>query len=89
MSLKALDIDYIDLYLLHWPQAGLPFGTLFCYISASFEDDERRQVEGWNTDGKIFPPDQSPTFVETWLKMEKLLETGASPFANVRLVRHS
>ncbi|QRV98081.1 aldo/keto reductase family protein [Ceratobasidium sp. AG-Ba] len=52
-SLKALDIDYIDLYLMHWPMARLG-----------------------GRDGKICQPEESPTFVETWLAMEKLLGTG-------------
>ncbi|CAE6466506.1 unnamed protein product [Rhizoctonia solani] len=52
-SLKELDIEYIDLYLMHWPMARL--GSL---------------------EGKVYQPEESPTFVETWLAMEKLLETG-------------
>jgi len=49
-SLKALDIGYIDLFLMHWPQAI--------------------------RDGQKISPDESPTFVETWLDMEKLVDTG-------------
>ncbi|KDN37179.1 hypothetical protein RSAG8_10311, partial [Rhizoctonia solani AG-8 WAC10335] len=52
-SLKELDIEYIDLYLIHWPMARL--GSM---------------------EGKVYQPEESPTFVETWLAMEKLLETG-------------
>ncbi|CAE6490349.1 unnamed protein product [Rhizoctonia solani] len=52
-SLMALGLDYIDLYLMHWPMA---------------------RVGG--RDGRILQPDESPTFVETWLAMEKLLDTG-------------
>ncbi|CAE6526495.1 unnamed protein product [Rhizoctonia solani] len=52
-SLKELDIEYIDLYLMHWPMAR----------SGSME-------------GRVYQPEESPTFVETWLAMEKLLETG-------------
>jgi len=51
VSLKALDIGYIDLYLIHWPQA-------------------------YDKEGKAVPPGESPTFVETWLEMVKLLDTG-------------
>ncbi|KAI5117867.1 hypothetical protein M0805_006569 [Coniferiporia weirii] len=51
ISLKNLDISYIDLYLMHWPQAS-------------------------RDDGVILSPEEHPTFVETWLEMEKLLETG-------------
>jgi glycerol 2-dehydrogenase (NADP+) len=27
--------------------------------------------------GKVLPPDASPTFAETWVEMEKLLDTGS------------
>lgn len=50
-SLSSLDIDYVDLYLLHWPQAE-------------------------TADGTTLQPHESPTFVETYLQMEKLLTTG-------------
>lgn len=46
-----MDTDYIDLYLMHWPNA-------------------RKE------DGTWYGPLESPTFVETWLAMEKLLDTG-------------
>ncbi|CAE6364237.1 unnamed protein product [Rhizoctonia solani] len=52
-SLKELNIEYIDLYLIHWPMARLD-----------------------SMDGKVYQPEESPTFVETWLAMEKLLDTG-------------
>ncbi|THU85056.1 Aldo/keto reductase [Dendrothele bispora CBS 962.96] len=52
-SLQALDCEYVDMYLMHWPQA-------------SSETDP----------SKVLPPEQSPTFVETWKDMEKLLSTG-------------
>ncbi|KDN37180.1 hypothetical protein RSAG8_10312, partial [Rhizoctonia solani AG-8 WAC10335] len=52
-SLKSLGLDYIDLYLMHWPMARIG-----------------------GRDGGVRQPDESPTFVETWLAMEKLLETG-------------
>jgi len=52
ISLKQLGVDYVDLYLMHWPQA-LDSKT-----------------------GRTLPADESPTFVETWKEMEKLLDTG-------------
>ncbi|KAF5384506.1 hypothetical protein D9757_006470 [Collybiopsis confluens] len=55
-SLKDLDLEYVDLYLLHWPQAG------------------KDRAELWGD--AVFRPDESPTFVETWKEMEKLLESG-------------
>ncbi|KAF8907983.1 Aldo/keto reductase [Mucidula mucida] len=54
-SLKLLDCEYIDLYLMHWPQTTTlgPAGTTI-----------------------TLQPDESPTFVETWREMEKLVATG-------------
>ncbi|KAG8826423.1 hypothetical protein FRC17_008257 [Serendipita sp. 399] len=51
-SLDALGLDYIDLYLMHWPMANDPATK------------------------RVLQPEESPTFVETWLEMEKLLQTG-------------
>ncbi|CAK5281644.1 unnamed protein product [Mycena citricolor] len=53
-SFNALDVDYIDLYLMHWPQANLHAAL---------------------TGGRVLAPEESPTFVETWIEMEKLLES--------------
>ncbi|KAG8922868.1 hypothetical protein FRC00_006933 [Tulasnella sp. 408] len=50
-SLARLDCEYVDLYLMHWPQA----------------QDES---------GRVLKQEESPTFVETWREMEKLLDTG-------------
>ncbi|TNY20634.1 aldo/keto reductase [Rhodotorula diobovata] len=52
-SLERLGIEYIDLYLMHWP-LHMDFAT-----------------------GKMNGPGESPTFSETWARMEKLLETRA------------
>lgn len=51
-SMKNLGLDYVDLYLMHWPQAN---------------DEET---------GRTFAPEESPTYVETWQAMEKLLPSG-------------
>ncbi|KAI0084599.1 Aldo/keto reductase [Irpex rosettiformis] len=50
-SLAKLNVGYIDLYLMHWPQALIG-------------------------DETAISPEDSPTFVETWKEMEKLLDTG-------------
>ncbi|KAI5240345.1 hypothetical protein E4T42_08406 [Aureobasidium subglaciale] len=50
ISLKDLDIEYVDILLMHWPFATTPA-------------PERKHLR----------KDQSPTFVETWKMMEKLV----------------
>lgn len=48
-SLRDLDIEYIDIMLMHWPWAT-------------------------SSDGKqVLGPDESPTYVETWKKMEAMV----------------
>jgi len=49
-SLKNLGLDYIDLWLMHWPLSM--------------------------KNGRTYAPEESPTFVETWKGMEKVLEGG-------------
>ncbi|KAJ7729521.1 aldo/keto reductase [Mycena maculata] len=58
-SLDLLNCEYIDLYLLHWPQAST--GVV------DFSDINAKDM--------ALPPDAHPTFVETWQEMEKLLAT--------------
>ncbi|KAI0632007.1 Aldo/keto reductase [Trametes polyzona] len=55
-SLRKLGVEYVDLYLMHWPMA---FNS-----------------EGNATSTSTLQPDESPTFVETWHEMERLLPTG-------------
>ncbi|PKI84824.1 hypothetical protein MVES1_000925 [Malassezia vespertilionis] len=54
-SLKELDVEYIDLYLMHWPQAQHEDGTA----------------------------DDSTNFIDTWKRMEKLLETRAGKVKSI------
>jgi aryl-alcohol dehydrogenase-like predicted oxidoreductase len=61
-SLEALGLGYIDLYLMHWPQAAIPA-----------EGEPLVTMKG-----TVVPPGASPTFAETWAQMEKLLDTGLS-----------
>ncbi|EIN03930.1 aado/keto reductase [Punctularia strigosozonata HHB-11173 SS5] len=60
-SFKNLDCDYIDLYLMHFPQAVIV-------------DANTKPEDAWLSEP--LPPDASPTFVETWQAMEQLLGTG-------------
>jgi len=50
-SLTKLGVEYVDLFLVHWPMALL-------------------------ATGHALQPDETPTFVDTWKDMEKLLDSG-------------
>jgi glycerol 2-dehydrogenase (NADP+) len=64
-SLEALGVDYIDLYLMHWPQALIP--------------DEGQPLI--TMQGRFASPSESPTFNETWADMEKLLDSGTHHYS--------
>lgn len=49
ISLRDLNVDYIDIMLMHWPWATSPDGK------------------------QLLGPEDSPTYVETWKKMEALV----------------
>jgi glycerol 2-dehydrogenase (NADP+) len=59
-SLAALGTNYIDLYLVHWPQAVV--------------------------DGRTLKETESPTIVDTWKDMEKLLDTGSWIISSIPVI---
>ncbi|CZR65726.1 probable aldehyde reductase [Phialocephala subalpina] len=61
MSLKSLGLDYVDLYLMHWPVAMNPNGNHEKF--PKHPDGSRDLVPEWK-------------HTETWKLMEKLLATG-------------
>ncbi|KUJ14590.1 Aldo/keto reductase [Mollisia scopiformis] len=61
MSLKSLGLDYVDLYLMHWPVAMNPEGNHEKF--PKHPDGSRDLVKDWS-------------HIETWKSMEKLLATG-------------
>ncbi|KAF2834167.1 Aldo/keto reductase [Patellaria atrata CBS 101060] len=60
-SLKSLGVDYLDLFLMHWPVPMNPNGNHDRFPTLP---DGKRDL------------DHSTTHVETWKRMEKLLSTG-------------
>ncbi|KAF8658410.1 hypothetical protein AX16_001963 [Volvariella volvacea WC 439] len=59
-SLKNLDLDYIDLYLIHWPQ----------YVALEEGNDHPKNPDGTT---KLCT---EATFNDSWAEVEKLLDTG-------------
>ncbi|CEP63445.1 uncharacterized protein LALA0_S08e02630g [Lachancea lanzarotensis] len=72
-SLQRLGLDYVDLYLVHWPVAlktnNLKDGDL---LTIPVKDDGNRDVdlEGWD-------------YVKTWELVQKLVETGKTKAVGV------
>eukprot|EP01111_Echinosteliopsis_oligospora_P000716 TRINITY_DN1084_c0_g1_i2.p1 TRINITY_DN1084_c0_g1~~TRINITY_DN1084_c0_g1_i2.p1 ORF type:complete len:307 (+),score=89.07 TRINITY_DN1084_c0_g1_i2:41-961(+) len=60
-SLKSLGVDYVDLYLMHWPCPMNPHGN----------DPKFPKLPDGTRD-----LDKSWTHIQTWLGLEKLLQTG-------------
>ncbi|KAJ7204671.1 Aldo/keto reductase [Mycena pura] len=65
-SLAKLGVNYIDLYLIHWPQA---------VISGSSPSDAPCWFS-YLSPGRVLQPSESPTIGDTWRDMEKLLDSG-------------
>ncbi|KAI9050623.1 hypothetical protein LZ554_005782 [Drepanopeziza brunnea f. sp. 'monogermtubi'] len=61
ISLKSLGLEYVDLYLMHWPVAMNPNGNHEKF--PKLPDGSRDLVKDWK-------------HTETWKAMEKLLATG-------------
>ncbi|KAF8313249.1 Aldo/keto reductase [Clavulina sp. PMI_390] len=61
LTLKQLDMEYLDLYLIHLPVALLP---------------RRGPPKLDLVNPKPIDPDRTVTIAETWLAMQKLLSTG-------------
>ncbi|KAI9904425.1 hypothetical protein N3K66_000954 [Trichothecium roseum] len=60
-SLKSLGLDYVDLYLVHWPALANPEGNHDKFPTK--EDGTRDMITSWN-------------HVDTWKQMEALVEKG-------------
>lgn len=60
ISLRDLDLDYVDVFLMHWPWALKP--------------DEKASSQSLTPDEMVpIRPSESPTYIETWKKMEPLV----------------
>merc|ERR1712048_281260 len=63
-TLKHLGLDYLDLYLIHWP-------TAFKYVSESYDD-----LMPGGFDIEKLETDDSADYVDTWKKLEEIYEKG-------------
>ena len=60
ITLKDLETDYLDLYLMHWPAAFSP----------------GRSMIPKGDDGKIQTDNENADYVDTWKAMEKTFKSG-------------
>lgn len=64
-SLKDLGLDYLDLYLIHFP------------IPMEYVPFETRYPPGWSVDGKSMTVTMKKVSIhETWKAMEELVDLG-------------
>ncbi|KAJ8098010.1 NADP-dependent oxidoreductase domain-containing protein [Lipomyces tetrasporus] len=68
ISLKKLGLDYVDLYLVHWPSPLNPKGNHPLF--PTLPDGSRDRVKGWD-------------FVKTWELVQKLPATGKTKAVGV------
>ncbi len=66
-ALKELDTDYLDLYLIHWPEPNFPLGKIF------------ETMEKLVSEGKILKAGVSNYTIH---HLEDLRKIGCTPFAN-------
>jgi glycerol 2-dehydrogenase (NADP+) len=71
-SLEKLQLDYVDMYLMHWPMALRADGRTFCTSSTHMLISDVRSILG-----SAVRPDESPTFLETWWVLQEVLKTGS------------
>eukprot|EP00008_Paramoeba_atlantica_P006277 CAMPEP_0201490826 /NCGR_PEP_ID=MMETSP0151_2-20130828/27605_1 /ASSEMBLY_ACC=CAM_ASM_000257 /TAXON_ID=200890 /ORGANISM="Paramoeba atlantica, Strain 621/1 / CCAP 1560/9" /LENGTH=337 /DNA_ID=CAMNT_0047876931 /DNA_START=107 /DNA_END=1120 /DNA_ORIENTATION=+ len=75
-SLRRLQLDYLDLYLIHWPQAyrSPPTGDLDFSMKELFPREGPIDLEKAISEPGDFAPEIS--YLETWKAMEELVKTG-------------
>jgi aryl-alcohol dehydrogenase-like predicted oxidoreductase len=84
-SLRALDIDYVDIYQVHWPDPGVPFAVTAAALEQLVQEGKIRHVGVSN-----YAPTQMAEFARSW-PVETLqppyhlfrrhVEAGALPYA--------
>ncbi len=67
-SLAKLGLDYVNMYLMHWPMALRVDGRCPSFRLMSADD--------MFYPGSALLPNESPTYIETWHAMQRILKTG-------------
>ncbi|KAH3672333.1 hypothetical protein WICMUC_004304 [Wickerhamomyces mucosus] len=80
LSLKRLGLDYVDLYLIHWPVAfkAEGFTTDEQFLSIPQNEDGSRNLD-WNKEN----PKEGWNFVKTWELVQDLPKTGKTKAVGV------
>ena len=75
-TLKDLQLDYVDSFVIHWPQAAPACNQLAVAKDGAFPAPKAEKSMFPCEDDGTFSFDAECHFVETWQAMEKLVDAG-------------
>lgn len=76
-TLKDLQVDYLDMYMIHWPQACPSTGTQAATrLNGAHAANHREGVMFPLDDEGYYCADKEAHFTETWKALEKLVDQG-------------
>jgi len=76
-TLKDLELDHVDMYMIHWPQAGPSSGAnAATRVNGAIADHHSKNPMFPLDDDGYYCVDKESHFIETWQKMEELVDAG-------------
>eukprot|EP00467_Chlorarachnion_reptans_P020004 CAMPEP_0114538052 /NCGR_PEP_ID=MMETSP0109-20121206/29925_1 /TAXON_ID=29199 /ORGANISM="Chlorarachnion reptans, Strain CCCM449" /LENGTH=344 /DNA_ID=CAMNT_0001722021 /DNA_START=146 /DNA_END=1180 /DNA_ORIENTATION=+ len=76
-TLKDLQLDYVDMYMIHWPQAAPATGKqASTRVDGAIADHHSKNPMFPLDDEGYYCADVESHYIETWQKMEELVDKG-------------
>jgi diketogulonate reductase-like aldo/keto reductase len=75
LSLDAMQLEYVDLFLIHWPVAFVPDGDLTAALGGDPPPD-KTGIKWEKLDKPLIDVDPSASLLSMWKKMEQLQREG-------------